>query len=367
MSQAPASGGQASGPVGGSEGPRRWRRLLVRWGLRSLGLLILLLMAFLGVDFAAGFRSIGDAEVSLLVPAFGVFCLGVLGRMVTWVLVASALKIGYTRTVNLVRVFLVSWFAGLGIPRGAAAFTRLAVIAADRRSLGRGAVAVGVDRLAQVLGVVVLVVPGSIYVSTFSREAVGWLLVGCGVVIVVGMAFKVAVSSGLGRSLIRRVTSHRRLKSFSQDMAGVLHETARLRPSQLAGIGGSVIASSLLTLTALYMTSRALDIDIHFMTLMAAWGAVSLAGLFPISINGLGPREGILTAAVAGAGFNSEGGVALGLLWFFMQTATRLAAGLAWFTALRSRREETGDALQEHAQEENEGELTHLDLPTERG
>ena len=50
-----------------------------------------------------------------------------------------------------------------------------------------------------------------------------------------------------------------------------------------------------------------------------------------------------------------------------MQTATRLAAGLAWFTVLRSRREEPGDALQEHAQEENEGEQTHLGLPTERG
>ena len=112
------------------------------------------------------------------------------------------------------------------------------------------------------------------------------------------------------------------------------------------GVEHSIFAliSALLTLTALYMTSRALDIQIHFMTLMAAWGAVSLAGLFPISINGLGPREGILTAAVAGAGLNSEGGVALGLLWFFMQTATRLAAGLAWLTVLRRSRSEPLEA-----------------------
>ena len=55
--------------------------------------------------------------------------------------------------------------------------------------------------------------------------------------------------------------------------------------------------------------------------------------LFPISINGLGPREGILAAAVAGAGFNSEAGAAPGPLWFAMQLATRLAATASWFVS----------------------------------
>ena len=68
---------------------------------------------------------------------------------------------------------------------------------------------------------------------------------------------------------------------------------------------------------------------------------MSLTVLFPISVNGLGPREGILAAAVAGAGFNSEAGVALGLLWFAMQLATRLAATASWFMSSS----ESGDEL----------------------
>ena len=72
-----------------------------------------------------------------------------------------------------------------------------------------------------------------------------------------------------------------------------------------------------------------------------AISAVSLTVLFPISINGLGPREGILAAAVAGAGFNSEAGAALGPFWFAMQLVTRLAATASRFMSFS----ESGDEL----------------------
>jgi len=334
--------------IASSRGPTHaWRRQLIRWSPRSIGILVLILLAFFGVDFGAGLRSLGHARPEIVALAMGVFCLGVLGRMATWVLLASSLKLGYQRAISYVRVFLVSWFAGLGIPRGAASLTRLAVIAADKRSVGRGMVAVGVEQAMQAATIVILLLFSSIYLSAFSIDGLRWLLLGVGVLAAGTLLLTLAARLRPIRSLRRRLGSHRRVRSFMDETKGAVTEARHMPPHRLAGILGVALVAALLTVTALFISSRALDLHINFVVLMAAWAAVGLTGLLPISINGLGPREGILTAAVAGAGLNSEGGIALGLLWFFMQAATRLIAGLTYFTVLHANREPFRDEGQE--------------------
>ena len=148
---------------------------------------------------------------------------------------------------------------------------------------------------------------------------------------------------GLTRRLGRQLMSYGRARSFIEEIEAALRELRHMPARQLAGILGVALLAALSTVTVLFLSSRALDMQIHYVVLMAAWAAVALTNLLPISINGLGPREGILAAAVAGAGFNSEGGVALGLLWFFMQAVTRLIAGLVYFTVLHTNREPIQD------------------------
>ena len=316
-----------------------WGRRLLRWSPRVLGILVLVLLAFLGVDIVGGLKSLWHVRPEYFIPAFAVFCLGVLGRMATWVLVASSLKLGYSRVMSYVRVFLVGWFAGLGLPQGAASLTRLAVIAADNRSAGRGLVAVGVERVIQFAVMVALLVVSSIYMSSFTFDSLKWLILGIALVVSVALVAGVAILVGATRSLARRLRSYRRLRSFMEGIVASASELRRMSARRLACILGVALLAALLTVTALYLSSRALDIQIQYVVLITAWAAVGLTSLLPISINGLGPREGILVVAVAGVGLDSEGGVALGLLWFFTQAMTRLFAGAAWFTVLHARRE----------------------------
>ena len=333
-------------PIDTDGGPRRSRlRWLFRWAPRGAGLLVLLLLAFLGVDFAAGIRSLGHAEPKFLIPGFVVFCIGVMARTWTWVVIASALRLGYERTISHIRVYLVGMFAGIGVPQGAASLTRLAIIAADKRSVGRGVVAVGVERGVQAMVMAVLLLFSAIYLSALSTEALKWFLLGVGVVAGgVALSF-LAVKFGLAISPVRPFARHRRVRKVIEEAKDGIKEARRLPRRTLASIAGVAFMAALLTVTSLFLAARSLDLGISFVVLMAAWSAVGIAGLLPISINGLGPREGIMTAAVAGAGFNSEGGVALGLLWFFMQTATRLMAGLTYFTILHQNREPIDNEL----------------------
>ena len=319
-----------SGAVGGTSNGGLLRRILP-WALRSLGLLVLVLVAlgFLSVDIIGALELMLEARPGYLAPAFLVFCLGLLVQMVVWIVLARTLKLGYRRLRSYVRLFLIGWSAGLGLPRGAVPLARAAVLAADKRSVGRGLVVDIADRLLQVVTLLILLVVSTAYLSAESTRVLRG--VGIGVAVMAGAVPLLLMAAWLLRPLLRRVLSYPWVKGFREDVSSALRELRGTRPSLLAALLSLAMVASLLSVTALFLTSRALDVDLSYPALMAAFVAVGLAVLFPISINGLGVREGIFAAAVAGAGFSSEAGVALGLLWFLMLAVTRLAASAAWF------------------------------------
>ena len=250
------------------------RRMILRWAPRGLGILILVLLAFLGVDIKAGLKLLGHLRIEYLIPAIVVFCLDILGRIINWIVVSSALDVGYRRAMSHARVFLVGWFAGLGIPQGAAPLTRLAVIAADKRSVGRGVVAVGVERLLQVAVALVLGLLSLAYLSAFSLEVLVWLAVGIGIVAIGGLAITTAVRYGLMGPLGNRIWSYKRVRTLAEEIKAAMIELRHMSIWRLISLLGIALSAGLLTVTALYLASRALDIHIDFVVLMAAWGAV---------------------------------------------------------------------------------------------
>jgi uncharacterized membrane protein YbhN (UPF0104 family) len=69
----------------------------------------------------------------------------------------------------------------------------------------------------------------------------------------------------------------------------------------------------------------ALDLRVSLVSLVAAYGLVLLATSLPISMLGLGPREGVAVAVLTGLGAASEEALAFGLLLSAVALATRLA------------------------------------------
>ena len=327
-SRAQAAGNPAPSAADALGDRKLWRRVLP-WALRSLGLLVLVALGFLGVDVIGGLELALQARPEYLVFAFLLFCLVVLMRMAVWMILARSLNLGYQRLRSYVRLFLIGWSAGLGLPRGASPLARATVLAADKRSVGRGVIVDVADRLLQVATFLILLVVSAAYLSVESTRVLQG--VGIGAAVIAGAIPLALVGAWLLRPLLRRALSYTWFKTFVEDVSSALKELRGTRLSLLVGLLSLAMAGSLLSVTALFFTSRALGVDLSYPALMAAFAAVGLTILFPISINGLGPREGIFTAAVAGAGFNSEAGVALGLLWFVMQGVTRLAAAASWF------------------------------------
>ncbi|MBI1886466.1 MAG: flippase-like domain-containing protein [Chloroflexi bacterium] len=304
-------------------------RRLLPWLLRSLGLLILVALSFLGVDIIGGLKLMGDAQPGLLVAALVVFSLGLLVKMVAWVGLAQTLKLGYQKVRSYVKLFLIGWSAGLGLPRGAAPLARVAILAADKRSVPRGVIVDVADRLIELVTMVFLLLVSAAYLSAESTRVLQG--VGLGLAAATAALLVLGAVAWLGRPLLRRLLSYRWIKALVDDVTAAVDDLRRTPRSVLAWLVLLNLVASLLTVASVLLVSRSLDIDLSYPALIAAFAAIRLTTLLPISINGLGPREGILTAAVAGAGFSSEAGVALGLLWFLIQAVTRLAGSAAWF------------------------------------
>jgi uncharacterized membrane protein YbhN (UPF0104 family) len=96
-----------------------------------------------------------------------------------------------------------------------------------------------------------------------------------------------------------------------------------------SGIGWSMVVQGLNVLTVMAL-GHALGLDLPAAAYCVAVPLVSLMTALPISLNGVGVREGGLVWVLAPYGVSEAQGIALGLLWFSVTVATGLIGGLVY-------------------------------------
>jgi hypothetical protein len=89
--------------------------------------------------------------------------------------------------------------------------------------------------------------------------------------------------------------------------------------SMLVQMGGSV---------AVALIARALGVSLPLSVWFAVVPLVALAMVVPVSINGVGVREGGLALMLKPAGVPTDAAVAIGLLWFLATIVTGLIGGV---------------------------------------
>ena len=104
--------------------------------------------------------------------------------------------------------------------------------------------------------------------------------------------------------------------------------------SLLVQMGGSV---------AVALIARALGVALPLSVWFAVVPLVALAMVVPLSINGVGVREGGLALLLKPAGVSTDAAVAIGLLWFLATILTGLVGGLLFLLDRRPSTSPTGD------------------------
>ena len=164
--------------------------------------------------------------------------------------------------------------------------------------------------------------PTLLHMGTATRLA---LVLSLGTLAALGVILLVAGNSRLGA----RLASHGNWLSF----LGAVHlglDRMRRHPGEAASVLAAALAYQLLIVLAAWAAGHALGLNMGWSAAMAFVPIVAIAQVLPLSVNGLGLREGALVLLLAPLGVPAGQAVALGLLLYGMNLVVSLLGAPAF-------------------------------------
>jgi uncharacterized membrane protein YbhN (UPF0104 family) len=314
-------------------GGRSRARLLL--GFRVLASAAMLAFLVPRIHLASLFPSHQLSTLAWLVGGLLVFTLAVFLSTVRWGQVLQALDIP-----SELPPLLSHTLAGLFVSNFLPSTVGGDVLRVTRLSAANG------QRHTSVASVVVERLTGFLVLPFISLVA----LAGNPTLLHMGQASRLAIAVALGtlvalvailvlvssRRLGERVLGHKWL-GFAADVQLGL---TRLRrdPSAALGVLVSALAYQLTMVAAAWMAGHALGLEVGWSAMMAFIPIVAIAQVLPISVSGLGLREGALVLLLAPLGVASGQAVAFGLLLYGMNMVVSLLGAPAFAVGPRPAR-----------------------------
>jgi uncharacterized membrane protein YbhN (UPF0104 family) len=126
---------------------------------------------------------------------------------------------------------------------------------------------------------------------------------------------------------------------------GAVHiGVSRLRhqPKRAAEVLAVAFVFQVMSMLVFYCAVRALDAPVPFLTVLAMAPAVAMAQVLPLSLNGLGVREGMLVILLRGVpGVTHSQAIGIGILWLAATLIASLAGALPFAVGHRRGDDET--------------------------
>lgn len=309
-----------------SERPRRRRVLVGIKVLTTVGL-----MAWLGARMIQrdGVEVLLDRLSSLhagwLAFAVALHFLAVLAGVSRWRLLlrAADLELPFA---DLLRSFLVGRFVGAFTPSTTGLDGwRLYDVGRATGAMGRSAAVIVVEKLVGLLGMALVC---AALVPFGGVELMGSSAIGA--------SLGLAACAALGLFLMRRPRGlaalasrlPKRLRVSGDKVIDALAKS-HLDRGQLLGAVGRGVVSHLALSSVFLATALAVGVDAPWTTVMVVGNAIVLAVLLPVSIGGVGVREGVAVLLLAGAGVSSTDAVLIALLGYLTGQVPALLGGLA--------------------------------------
>lgn len=231
-------------------------------------------------------------------------------------------------TFEILQINLATRFYGLFLPGGN--FTGIAIrfykLSGDHKHYVGTAVALFYDRVAATVTMCGL---GAVF-WLLERPSDSWqafiAIIAAMVVMILGLMVLFARSPGPLIATLRRTVSR---------IGGVKLHTVReaVRASRILSRKQTTLiyllstAAHLLGIICWYLLCRALGIEISLITIAWVRSAVILATMIPVSISGLGLREGAVVLLLTGYGVSQENALAFSILVFFFTVVLIGVAG----------------------------------------
>ena len=165
-----------------------------------------------------------------------------------------------------------------------------------------------------------------------------------------GVASQLAVALSAGTLLLlagvvaaaasRRVAGRFAANEGWTRFIGAVHlgvDSLRRRPSAAIGVLAVATVYQLSTVATVYLATRALGLHLPMAAILAFAPVVAMAQVLPLSLNGLGVREGAFVLFLGPLGVGAGQAIAVGLLVYAMTLAVSLLGAPAFAVGARAR------------------------------
>jgi glycosyltransferase 2 family protein len=297
-------------------------------GLRAIATVAMLFVLLSRLHVTRLFPSHRQSEVALLAVALVVTLSGIGLSVLRWHRVLAALGL-VTKVRTLFRLYLAGLFVGNFLPSTVGGdvvrVTRLAKITRQRP---RAFASVVLERLSGwlVLPVITLVSllinPGLLQLGSASRLAIALSLATLALLaVVVG----VAGSSRLGRLLSRREGWARFASAVHLGLARFRHS-----PGAAAQVLLVSFAYQLVVAFGAFLVALAIGLHVGWTAIVAFMPVVAIVQVLPLTIGGLGLREGAFVVLLRPLGVTVSQAIAFGLLVYALNLTVSLLGAPAY-------------------------------------
>ena len=320
-------------------------------GLQLLVSGVLILFIFRKLDTSKLFRALSEVQLSTVVLLIAIYFLGQILSATKWRILVLNAELNRSWSECLRAYFLGMFFNAFGLGTVGGDVARAVALKPEKGQRAAAFATVVADRIH---GLAVLVTIGAVGIA-IEQPAVMDTLTGGYLRLPVLSWLAVAVLVicwFIGPKLLLQVASlFERIKQEKLASAATAVSKAfpTARPFLVATTISAIFHSSQI---AIHMVmAKSLGVEISWGYLFAVIPIVNAASSMPVSIQGLGVREGAYLLLLPPAGIPNEICVAFGGLWFLTATASAALAALNVLPQLFRTKEEVS-ALQEGKQED---------------
>ncbi len=285
----------------------------------KLALRILVTVAFLAI-LATRAQDVEDVvpndhhlfTAELLISAVLVTLIGVVLSAWRWQRVLEVFDAHVALRI-LTTIYFASLFIGTVLPTTIGGdvlrISRASSLVGSRTAFG----SVAVERLTGFLVLPLIVLCGFAIRPSLLEERQSWLALLVAAITLALLGF-VLLAVGHPRLAGRFADSENWTRFIGSVHVGV--DRLRHEPAQAARVLATALLYQLSVITVFGLVFRALDLDVPIAAMLAFVPAVLMLQVLPISISGLGVREGALALFLHPFGVSATQALAAGLLWF---------------------------------------------------
>ncbi|HTM07523.1 MAG TPA: lysylphosphatidylglycerol synthase transmembrane domain-containing protein [Verrucomicrobiae bacterium] len=291
-------------------------------GLISIGLLLFFLSR---IDFFHFVGALSNAKFSPIVLCLVIYLAGQLFSSIRWALLART--VGFQNGLkNFAQYYLIGMFFSLFTPSTVGGDVgRVFYLSREgaNRKQGAGATAFAtISVLAdRAVGMAVLVWIGAVALLLFPEYTLPQTI----------RYITFAISLGLLFGMVSLPLLSRIMPGKEHRIGKNLHLALQSYPRHWRALGNAMLISLAVHFMQAWMhvlIGRALDFDLPFSYALIIYPLVGTFSALPVSLNGIGLREGGYLFLLTRIGVSSEKAIAFGLLWFIVVALDSLIGGL---------------------------------------